>query len=140
MKGASTMVKLITKEYLASLPPLACPKPQKSKKLDKAQLGKRSQFVEELVEQLMSSEVFGCEVCYLEHREGKRQKPDQRCYPIDPAHRHDRDEYYSHPESLWTKNQVIMAGRYHHQMMDRNKELREETFNKLRGEDELPKS
>jgi len=76
-------------------------------------------------------------VCYLEAEEGKRTKPNPGCQILDPAHRHERRDYYARPEMLWTKNQVIICGRQHHQEMDRNKELREQIFIKLRGKDEL---
>lgn len=115
----------------------AVPKPQPWKKPDRAQLAARAKLLESLTEELQSQEIYGCEVCYLENREGKRQRPDPRCFPIDPAHRHDRDDYRLYPSKLWTKNQVILAGRAHHTKMDSNKDWREEIFLKLRGEDAI---
>jgi len=56
---------------------------------------------------------------------------------MDPAHRHEREDYYNHAGMLWTRNQVIIAGRAHHQELDRNKERREEVFQKLRGDDAI---
>lgn len=77
-------------------------------------------------------------MCYREYADGKRSRPDPGCFPIDPAHRHDRDDYQDVGlQQLWTKNQVILAGRAHHKRMDGNKEYREEVFLQLRGQDEL---
>jgi len=59
------------------------------------------------------------------------------CEVLDPAHRHERDDYYLRPDLLWTRNQVIICGRAHHNEIDHNKERREEVFKKLRGEDTL---
>lgn len=61
---------------------------------------------------------------------------------MDPAHRHERDEYFSDGrkgEKLWTVKQVIIAGRAHHNELDYpgNEQLREEVFQKLRGPDDL---
>ena len=110
------------------------PKPSKQSK-DRAQMKQRKKLINQLKEEL--EEHPGCEVCYLEHKEGKRTKPNSKCWPLDPAHRHERRDYYSNPEMLWTRNQVIIAGRDHHQKMDRDKAYREEVFIKLRGKDEL---
>lgn len=115
----------------------AYPKPSKSPKKDRMQSKNRAKLLGELAEELQDAGVYGCEVCYLEHEEGKRSVPKKGCEIIDPAHRHEREDYYLQPAMLWTKNQVIFAGRAHHIELDRDKEHREEVFKKLRGDDEL---
>lgn len=114
------------------------PKPPKRKKHDRKQAHQRIKLLEELQDFLTMNEIYGCEVCYLEFREDKRTQLKEGCREkIDPAHRHPRDDYYNHPEMLWIKNQVIMAGRAHHLFMDHNREFKEMVFQKLRGDDEL---
>lgn len=102
------------------------------------QSDRRAKLLQQLFEELEGKEVYGCEVCYLEHSEGKRSVPKKGCDVMDPAHRHEREDYYNHPGMLWTRNQVLICGRAHHIELDRNKEYREEVFQKLRGDDELP--
>jgi hypothetical protein len=114
----------------------AYPKPSKSKKHDRLQSKNRLKLLIQLSEVLESTGVHGCEVCSLEHREGKITEINPGCRDyIDPAHRHEREDYYSYPEQLWSTNQVIMAGRWHHNKMDKDKEYRKQTFIKLRGPD-----
>lgn len=84
-----------------------------------------------------AKEIYGCEVCKLEHEQGKLKKPREDCYILDPAHRHERIEYVNREPMLWTFNQVIQAGRGHHRELDVDKEYREKVFQKLRGRDEL---
>lgn len=116
---------------------MPCPKPAKSPKKDRMQSANRAKLLQELAEELEMKEVYGCEVCYLEHDQGKRSAPKQGCNVIDPAHRHEREDYYLQPKMLWTKNQVLMCGRAHHVELDQNKAYREEVFQKLRGDDLL---
>lgn len=119
------------------MPP--CPKPSIGSKPNPAQLSARNRFVAGLVQELQDQDIYGCEICYREHEDGKRSRPDPKCWPIDPAHRHDRDDYKLQPEKLWTKNQVILAGRAHHTRMDADKAYREEVFLRMRGSDALQK-
>ena len=51
------------------------------------------------------------------------------------AHRHRRIWYYKKPELLSSFNQTIVACTSCHQKIDSNKELLEESFNKLRGKE-----
>lgn len=113
----------------------ACPKPSKSPKKDRMQSSNRAKCLTNLYEELELKEVYGCEVCYLEHEEGKRSAAKKGCDVMDPAHRHEREDYYNRPELLWTRNQVIICGRAHHIELDHNKPYREEVFQKLRGDD-----
>lgn len=113
------------------------PKPSKSAKKDRLQSDKRARFLAQLADDLQSNEVYGCEICYLEHEMGTRKAPKKGCEIIDPAHRHERENYYNRPEMLWTKNQVIFAGRAHHVQIDADKALRASIFQRLRGNDEL---
>ena len=114
------------------------PKPPKKKKNDRVQSKNRKNCLQELEDR----EIHGCEVCLLEYEEGKRTAPKKGCFPLDPAHRHERDVYFEgkrNGEQLWIVNQVIIAGRAHHNELDypTNREWREEVFQKLRGDDEL---
>ena len=112
------------------------PKPQKSKKHDRMQSKNRARLLNQLSEELQDTGVYGCEVCHLEHEQGKRSVVKKGCESIiDPAHRHERQDYYNRPEMLWTRNQVIFAGRAHHNELDKNKEYREAVFQELRGDD-----
>ena len=52
------------------------------------------------------------------------------------AHRHERDWYYKTPELLSKFNQTILACSGCHQKMDDDKELREQVFIRLRGNEE----
>ena len=113
------------------------PKPSKHKRKDRRQSANRKKLLTQLFEELQDQGIYGCEVCHLEHEEGNRARPQKGCEVMDPAHRHERVDYYAAPDKLWTRNQVIIAGRAHHIELDRNRERREEVFLKLRGEDTL---
>lgn len=110
-----------------------CPKPSKKKRVNRGGNTKnklRAEFEEK--------EIYGCEVCRLEYEDGQRTKPEPRCARLDPAHRHERVEYRGREDQLWTFNQVIQAGRWHHDKLDDgDKEYRESVFLRLRGRDEL---
>ncbi len=54
------------------------------------------------------------------------------------AHRHKRREYYSCPKMLGNHNQVILACINCHQKLEHDKSLTRETFERLRGKDEMP--
>ena len=50
------------------------------------------------------------------------------------AHRHKRIFYYKTPELLWDFNQVLLLCTLPcHQLLEKDKKLTEETFNRLRG-------
>jgi len=51
------------------------------------------------------------------------------------AHRHERYWYYSKPELLSKLEQTLLACSTCHQKMDNDKELREEIFMRLRGDE-----
>lgn len=54
------------------------------------------------------------------------------------AHRHKRIEYRAYPELLYHHNQVVLACQSCHQQIEYNRELTEQVFQKLRGDDLLP--
>jgi len=60
---------------------------------------------------------------------------DSKCWvsAVTFAHRHKRNWYKGKPEELlWSRDQVILACPYCHDKMERDKELTEQLFNKLR--------
>jgi hypothetical protein len=71
-----------------------------------------------------------CELC------GKREF-------LTPAHRHERDWYYSQPERIWDYKQVmtlcstksVFYNRGCHMYLDINKRLREQFFIEKRGKE-----
>lgn len=109
-----------------------CPKPSKKKRVNRGGNTKSK-----LKAEFEIREIYGCEVCRLEHESGEIKKPREGCYILDPAHRHERVEYIGKEDQLWTFNQVIQSGRWHHNQMDKDKEYRESIFMKLRGRDQL---
>lgn len=109
-----------------------CPKPKKTKKTDRQQWKQRRAFLDEM-EIRLDGHAY-CEVCALE------KIPMKGCEVLDPAHRHERQDYFSdghNGEILWDYNQVIIAGRAHHRKMDTDKAYREQVFMALRGNDKL---
>ena len=73
-----------------------------------------------------------CELCQfglIKHIKGDKV--------IDPAHRHERDDYRLNKDLLWDFNQVILCCRSHHSYLDRTKDDRDYVFSLLRGEDKL---
>lgn len=56
-------------------------------------------------------------------------------YMLSYAHRHKRIFYYSKPELLWDFKQSVLACQNCHQIIEKNKNLTEEVFLKLRGEE-----
>lgn len=53
------------------------------------------------------------------------------------AHRHKRLDYRSSPEMLSELNQVVLACAHCHGVIEKDSDLTEEVFLRLRGEDEL---
>lgn len=51
---------------------------------------------------------------------------------LTPAHRHKRIWYKGNPELLWDYSQVILSCLNCHNVIEYNRELTEEMFNKLR--------
>jgi len=88
-------------------------------------------------------EIYYCEVCKYEIENNIHTNKARRSgwSVLDPAHRHERNDYKNGFEHiLWHLNQVIRCCRNHHNIIDVDKEYREQIFLSLRGEDLLCKN
>ena len=81
-----------------------------------------------------------CEVCVVLDRLGARKKRCLEFKFLSFAHRHKRIEYKKHPEMLSSYNQVVLACQNGHDTIEYNRELTEDIFDQLRGDDQLPLS
>lgn len=76
-----------------------------------------------------------CEVCPILHKLGHL---DWQCMQSTTfAHRHERLDYRHNLDKLHDYNQVIKACIKAHKFIDENKDIREQVFLELRGEDNL---
>ena len=83
----------------------------------------------------MDHEIYYCEACEVLAELGHLGW--QCLQSHSNTHRHERDDYKHDLDKLWDFKQWIYACIPAHQFLDRNKEIREQVFIKLRGEDNL---
>lgn len=89
---------------------------------------------------LLDHDIRRCEVCAVLEKLGRRKQPCLVFQFLSPAHRHKRIEYKLCPDWLSEYNQVILACQHGHQTIEADKELTQQVFEILRGEDRLPRS
>lgn len=59
----------------------------------------------------------------------------QGTFAMSYAHRHKRRWYYLVPEKLWDFKQSVLSCNHCHQIIEQDKDLTEEVFLRLRGEE-----
>ena len=101
-------------------------------------IGKRNiQAYKRLKALFLNEEILYCEVCPVLDDLKRRKKPCLINDFLSFAHRHKRLDYRKCPEMLSDLNQVALACQNGHSTIEPDKELTQQVFQILRGDDLL---
>lgn len=108
------------------------PKPVKKKKTSK--VDEWANVRRKLKPVFQNLGITTCEMCTWEHKKGYATlSPSLGGWALGFAHRHKRDWYLGQSELLGDLAQVILACQMHHGLIEHDKALTEQWFERLRG-------